>query len=297
MKSAWVVVVLVSVLLAGSAWAQFPFDWSVGSLTKGLTPDFSGSTRWLANPAALAVPGMEPQEGNEWAHDVSASYTSLGGPKTSPWESVDLVFGSWSSYNPEKGVGVGAGFADLQFAGRAIGGGVGVRIGHTGLSVGANLLHFAPDPIPWEQTVLDVGAMYAFNQGDDRGPLLLGVSAFDATGELPAFTPIYNAQGWWPVTNRLRLGGEVRDITGEIPGLNTPWSAGGEYDFSTDWTLRLGVLDWGVSGLDIQFAGGLCYNFGRYRVEGGVASPVDGTAIPPGVDMNWTWTVGGGVSF
>lgn len=308
MKSAWVVAVLVCVVLAGTAWAQvpvLPVGFGLRNLGMGMTGTAVAncSAAWYQNPAGLTSLAPAPQEGKDWAHSVEASYISIGGVKSSPFDHFDAVRVNWSASNAEDRVGVGAGYMhiDLPFSlGVAVAGaGAGIGIGDSGISLGANVVNINPSfviPIP-DETLLGLGAMYV------RDPLRIGLTYTNVTEENYAgFFPIpstLNAGVNWDVTSNLTVAVDILDILEDLqdtfgpgaPGIH--WNAGAEYRFGA-FALRGGLFDLDISGLDMFWTAGVGYNFGRYRVEGAWVSEASGSGLPP---MNSTWSVGAGMTF
>jgi hypothetical protein len=287
MKSAWVVVVLVCVVLAGSAWAQIPFGVTPRAMGMGLTGVgiANDAAAWFQNPAGLAGLDVPLQPGNSWANDLSASYTSIGLPASG----LDAGRVSWSSCKPSSNVGVGAGYGNVNSLGVGIGAGVGVGIGNTGLSLGINVLNLSPAfPVP-DETLLNAGAMLRISQGGSRAPIRIGANAINVTNELGAPTFV-NAGISWPITNSLLVAADVIDLTEEITSIH--YNAGAELTFgaAAEWAVRVGLLDLGVPGVDTQLTAGLGYKCGRWRVDGAYVEPIAS-------GWNSTWTVGAGWNF
>lgn len=312
MKSAWIVAVLVCVVLASSAWAQLPVAFSprgmaMGGAGIGVADD---SSAWFQNPAGLSALNLSAREGNAWAHDVSASFMSFGGLDGSPIDAIEGFRASWSGFNPEKGVGVGAGYANIDDLGVLVGAGVGTKIGGTGLSVGLNVVNLDPFfvGIP-DETLLNAGAMYLIDQGDDKMPIRIGVTLNNITGEdmfgIPWDPVFINAGIAWPVTSDLLVAIDLTDLTTELDDVSSSLfsgvqvNGGVEYRFGSarEWVVRAGVLNLPIDILNTQFSAGVGYNFGRYRVEGSWISPIDISGLPPGFDFNSTWSIGAGMTF
>lgn len=287
MKSAWVVVVLVCVLLAGSAWAQIPFGFTprsmgMGFVGVGLADD---SAAWFQNPAGLAGLDVPVQPGHEWANDLSASFIKIGGPGTT----LDAGRISWAACKPSSNVGVGAGYANVNSVGRAIGAGVGAGVGIPGLSLGVNVVNLHAFGGP-DETLLNGGAMYRIMQGGGKGPIRVGFVATNLTNELGAPT-FLNAGASWPITGQLTLAGDAIDLAGDALGVT--FNGGAEFKFGPAdrrWSIRAGMVDLGLPGIDSQITAGAGLSSGRWRVDGAwVQQLVSG--------FNSTWTIGGGLNF
>jgi len=269
------------------------------------------SSAWFQNPAGLAALNLSCREGKDWANDVSASYTSIGGVDGFPaFDSFDMFRASWSGFMPAKGVGVGAGYANIDDVGVLVGAGVGTKIGNTGLSIGANVFNLDPGSLfvgAPDETLLNFGAMYRINQGADKAPIRVGVTVVNVTGEdlfgIPGIDPMcVNFGIAWPITDSLLVAVDLTDVTGELddisggflPGMQI--NGGVEYRFGSanEWALRAGVMNLPVPTADMQFSAGVGYNFGRYHVDAAYVSPLDVLFLP---DLNPTWTVGAGMSF
>lgn len=311
MKSAWVVAVLVCVVLAGSAWAQLPVAFSPRGMAMGgagvaVADD---SSAWFQNPAGLAALNLSCREGKSWANDVSASYISFGGVDSTPFDSFDAFRASWSGFMPEKGVGVGAGYANVDDLGTLVGAGVGTKIGNTGLSLGLNITNLDPAfvGVP-DETLLNLGAMYLINQGADKAPIRVGVTVNNVTAEdlfgVPWDPVFVNFGVAWPITNDLLIAVDLTDLTEELndlipimPGMQV--NGGIEYRFGSnrEWAIRGGIINLPVPTVDTQFSAGVGYSFGRYHVDAAWVSPIESSALPPIIDFNPTWSVGAGMSF
>jgi hypothetical protein len=265
------------------------------------------SSAWFQNPAGLAALSLSPQEGKLWAHDLSASYIGIGGPKSTAFDRIDAFRASWSGFKPDSKVGVGAGYANVDDLGVMIGAGIGVGIGDTGLSLGLNVVNADPFGGGPDETLLNAGAMYLINQGADKAPIRIGLTYLNITDEdYGGFFPLPSCLSLgvsWPITNDLLLALDVQDLTEELqdifgPGLpGIHFNGGAEYRFgsSREWAVRVGAMDLDISGVDTFFTAGLGYNFGQYRVEGAWLSPLEISGL--GLDFNSTWTIGAGFSF
>jgi hypothetical protein len=266
------------------------------------------SSAWFQNPAGLAALSLSPQEGKLWAHDLSASYISFGGIKSTPFDSFEAFRASWSGFKPDSKVGVGAGYMNIDDAGVGIGAGIGVGIGDTGLSVGLNVINVDPFFVGLpNETLLNAGLMYRIDQGAGKAPIRIGLTYNNVTDEsYGGFLPIpscLNLGIAWPISNDLLLALDVQDLTEAIkddygpgaPGMH--FNGGVEFRFGAarEWAVRAGAMDIDVSAIDTFFTAGLGYEFGRYRVEGAWVSPVELTGAP--FDFNSTWTIGAGMKF
>lgn len=312
MKSAWVVAVLVCVVLAGTAYAQLPVAFSPRGMAMGgagiaVADD---SSAWFQNPAGLSALNLSCREGNSWANAASASYMSIGGVDGIPAvDSFDGLRASWSGFMPEKGVGVGAGYANIDDFGTIVGAGAGVKIGGTGLSLGLNVVNLDPAFVGLpDETLLNLGAMYLIGQGADKAPIRIGVTVNNLTGDdlmgIPGIDPVFvNAGIAWPITDDLLIAVDVTDVTEELsdlsggflPGMQV--NGGLEYRFgsASEWAVRAGILNLPVEQLDMQFTFGVGYNFGRYHVDAAYVSPIEVEGFP--FDFNPTWSVGAGLAF
>lgn len=319
MKSAWIVAVLVCVVLAGTAWAQVPYlpvGFGVRNLGMGMTgtavADDSGA--WYQNPAGLVDLSVMAPEGKDWAHDAQASYISIGGIESSPFESFDTVRLNWSTCNREDRVGVGAGYTHIDlpsaFGVAVVGAGAGIGIGNTGFSLGADVVNInpsAPFSIP-DETLLGLGAMYRINQSGKR-PIRIGLTYTNVTEENYAggfpIPSTLNVGVNWPITDNITVAADILDILEDVqdtfgsgaPGLH--WNVGGEFAFGSNrqFAVRGGLFDLDISGVDMFWTLGAGFRFGRFRVDGAWVSPIEGSLLPPGLSFNSTWSVGAGMEF
>ena len=194
MKPIGIVVLLCCIVVSGSAWAQIlpvgfgltPRAIGMGTAAVGMADDAGA---WFENPAGLAALNVPVAEGQQWGHDVVAAYADL--PGTTAWG------GSYSGFNPTKHFGVGLGGASIDDAMTLLGGGAGIGIGHTGLSVGVCVVNLDPD-VGSDHTILDAGLMYLAPQ-PGKPPVRLGVRVTDLTDETHV-GPFYNIGIAWPVT-------------------------------------------------------------------------------------------------
>jgi len=297
-------------VLAGTAWAQLPVGFSPRAIGMGLAGIgvADDASAWFQNPAGLAALNLNCQEGKLWAHDISASFISIGGIKSSPFDSFDAFRASWSAVKPDSRVGVGAGYANVDDLGVLLGAGIGVGVGNTGLSVGLNVVNLDPFfvGVP-DETLLNLGAMYLINQGGDKAPIRLGLTYTNATSEdlfgVPFSPSGLNFGVSWPITNNLLLAVDVNDLTESVQdelGINQfgiHVNGGLEYRFGSnrEWAVRAGAMDLDISAVDTFFTAGIGYQFGQYRVEGAWLSPLEISGAP--IDFNSTWTIGAGFSF
>lgn len=284
MKSVWVV--LVCVVLASTAFAQIPVGLSPRALGMGMAGIgvADDASAWFQNPAGLAALNVPVQEGETWGHDVSASYANV----------VDLVDTwrvSWSGWEPEGSVGVGAGYLNVNTPGPTLvglGAGVGKGIGSTPLSLGLNVVQL--QAVGATRTLLNGGAMFRIGQGD-RDPIRIGVTAIDLTDELNAGT-FLNAGVAWPIMDSLLLAVDVIDLTEQISSIGIHANGGIEYRFGSndEWAARVGVVDFGISSIDPLITAGLGFSHNRWRVDGAwMEAPTSG--------LSSTWTVGAGICF
>jgi len=284
MKSVWVV--LVCVVLASTAFAQIPVGFSpravgMGMAGIGVADDASA---WFQNPACLAALNVPVQEGETWGHDVSASYASIV-------DVVDTWRVSWSGWQPEGNVGVGAGYLNVNTPGPTLvglGAGVGKGIGSTPLSLGLNVVQL--QAVGTTRTLLNGGAMFRIGQGD-RKPIRIGLTAIDLTDELNAGT-FLNAGVAWPIMDNLLLAVDAIDLTEQISAIGIHANGGLEYRFGSndEWAARVGLVDFGIPAIDPLITAGLGFSQGRWRVDGAwMEAPASG--------LESTWTIGAGMCF
>lgn len=284
MKSVWVV--LVCVVLASTAFAQIPVGLSPRALGMGMAGIgvADDASAWFQNPAGLAALNVPVQEGETWGHDLSASYADIV-------DVVDTWRVSWSGWEPEGNVGVGAGYLNINTPGPTVvglGAGVGKGIGNSPFSLGLNVVQLqTPGP---NFTLLNGGAMFRIGQGD-KDPIRIGVTAVDLTDEFNAGV-FLNAGVAWPILDGLLVAVDVIDLTEQISGIGMHANGGLEYRFgsSDEWAARVGVVDFGFSGIDPLITAGLGFGHNRWRVDGAwMEAPASG--------LSSTWTVGAGICF
>lgn len=272
MKSAWIVAVVVCVVLASSVFASGVGTLSLratamGGAVTGMADDGSA---WFQNAAGLGALNLQPQEGKLWANDAIAGYADFG--------SDDAWGLTWSGWQPAKALGVGAGYANTDWA-DILGAGVGIGIKNLPLSVGLSVYNQDPSSGS-DTTYLDLGLMYQFAQ-PEKAPIRLGLVARDLTDEDQTTFDIGVA---WPAAPNWLVAVDVKDLTDEY---DTLFCGGVEYTFgqTAEWAARAGLTD---DGSDNNLTLGVGYKFkNNWRVD---AAWVDG-------DVDDTWGVSAGIGF
>lgn len=296
MKSAWVVVALVCVVLTSAGWAQLvtPRAMGMGGASVGVADD---AAAWIQNPAGLGALSMAcPDEEKEWANDAILSYSDAG--------AGDGVGLTWSGWKPAKAYGFGAGYgtADAGASGfglsagmdvDAFGIGYGRQIKDGPLSIGLNVLRVEADV--WitdgessisasaKETLFNLGFLYKFEQ-PEKAPIRLGLLVSDVTDE-SNMGPQFSLGVAWPVAPQWLVAVDVLDVTDESD--DGPYFSGGvEYSLAeTPWKFRAGLADTG-DGHDLTLGAG--YNFGnKWRVD----------AAWQNADYDDVWSIGAGFSF
>jgi len=284
MKSLWIVAVLVCVAATG-VWAQSmatfsPRAMGMGGAGIGVADD---AAAWFQNPAGLAALNLQCKEGNEYANDALVGFADQD--ESNAW----LI--SWSGWKPSDNIGFGAGYGDMEDVASAFGAGFGAGIKNIPLSLGINVMSVnvdgsgddpAYDDGDDDQTILNFGAMYRFDQGEGKAPVRLGVTADDITEEFDRGV-IWNAGIAWPATPELLIALDVNDLSEEIG--DATFNGGAEYAFglNKEWRGRAGLMD---DGDETNFTVGFGYAAKNWRAD---FAWID-------TDPESTWAVGVGIS-
>lgn len=242
MKSAWLVAVVVCVVLTSAAFAQFsPRSMGMGSTGVGVADD---GAAWYQNPAGLGALNLAAQEDKMWANDVIGGFADMGS---------DTAWGAtWSGWQPAKAMGFGAGFGDVENSGTTLGGGFGMAIKNSALSLGVNVVSFDRDDYSYSMpvskspgssgttTTFDLGALYKFAQ-PEKAPISVGLVVRDITDEDQTHFDVGVA---WPATDKLLIAVDVLDIADDF-GYGAMFNAGAEMKFGemNEWTARIGEVD------------------------------------------------------
>lgn len=283
MKYALAVAVLICVAVTG-AWAQGGVPTAralgMGTAVIGIADD---GAAWSQNPAGLGALNVPVQAGKMWGIDAIGSYGQA--------DDDEGDFDAWSinvsGWLPEKGYGLGVGYADLEDSSSAIGAGFGMKLRNMPLSVGINVMDvdaddddYYPDLNPvqvmpgmGDYTPVSLGFLYEFEQ-PQSSPIRLGVTVEDLFDDSD-MGPMLNAGIAWPATQGLLLAADVRDITDETDD-GPLFSAGLEYRPAklAEWAFRAGVMDDG-DGHDLTLGAG--YAWDNVRVDAAWADTYDGT--------------------
>jgi len=262
----------VCVVLTSAAFAQFsPRSIGMGSAGIGVADD---AIAWAQNPAGLGALDLKCQENKLWAADVIGAYGHMN--DNSAW-SV-----SGSGWQPAMGMGVGAGYLNVQDSSTAIGAGFGMALKQMPLSLGASVKSVNPDGPGDTNTLIDVGAMYKFPQ-PLNAPIRVGLVARDITDQVKTSFDVGIA---WPATPKCLVAVDVVDLADDL-GFGARFNAGVEYKFGqmNEWTARIGEFDNGDSNKLTLGAGYALAN--NWRLD---AAWADG-------EGSSTWSVGAGVGF
>lgn len=271
MKSVWIVAVLV--VLASGAWAQIPGltprAIGMGGAAIGVADD---AAAWLENPAGLPSLNVPCPEGKDWGHDIIGAFANVS--------DTDIFGVTWSGMKPSDGLGVGAGFLDIEDGGNVFGAGAGYAFRNSPFSVGANLAFLNPE-VGDDQTVVNAGAMYRVMR-TDRAPIKIGLTVNDITDEIGG--AFWNVGVGIPVTEKLLVAIDVNDISDEI---DTTVNGGVELTLGNqnEWKVRAGAID---TGDDHELTLGVGYKKpdANWRADFGFAN----------FDPDALWTVGVGVN-
>jgi len=272
MKSAWVVVVAVCVVLTSAAFAQTPRQMGMGGAAIGVADDAGA---WFQNPAGLGALNVAcPTEGKEWAADAVAAYADAG--------DADAWLLTGSAWKPADRWGIGAGYVDGDEYGKSYGIGYGANWKTSPLSWGANLVVEDPDDAG-SDTYFNLGFMYRFAV-PEKAPIRLGLLIEDVTDQSDN-GPYFDLGVAWPVAPQWLVAADITDITDETD--DGPYFSGGvEYSFvGTGWKARAGFADTG-DGHDLTLGAG--YAFGnQWRVD----------AAWQNADEDDIWSVGAGYTW
>jgi len=284
MKSLWIVVVLVCVVLTSGVWAQSLVTRSMGALSPraagmggagiGVADD---SSAWIQNPAGLAALSLTPKAGGEYASDALVGFAT--GNDDDAWGVT------WSGWKPKDEMGFGAGYGSLNDEGNGFGAGFGAGFKTFPLSLGAGVLAVNPDSASSpDRTIVNLGAMYRFNQGEGKAPVRFGVTVNDVTNEYDDGA-VWSAGVAWPATPDLLVALDVFDI-GTAWNDDAQVSGGLEYTCgkTREWRARAGFMG---SDDDTNLTLGAGYAGKDWRVD----------AAWVNTDPDSTWTVGVGVHF
>lgn len=289
MKLRLVAAVLVCVVLATGAWAQWaggisPRAAGMGGAAIGVADD---AHAFYQNPAGLAALAVPVREGAEYGNDAMFSYANISDENN--W-GVAL-----SGWKPEGNFGYGAGYADPTSVSTIFGVGFGAGFSNIPLSAGINLLkidQFVADyPYPYPVQIggfhnttnlLNAGLMYRISQGEGKDPIRLGFTVQDLGDEF-VNGPFYNAGlGWKPVKNLL-VAVDATDLSDEAE-TGVLVSGGVEYAFNSGpqtWFGRAGLMD---NGDEHKATVGAGYKCGNWRA--------DFAWIDTDPDAVWTFGVG-----
>ena len=277
MKYMWAAVVL-SCLVVTAAFASSSLTVTTArSLGMGdtVTAVADDAAAWWQNPAGLASLNVPVAEGKQWGTDVMGTWGRLdyeSGYYAS--QSSDSSTDGWaldvSSWQPAKGMGVGAGYTDMEY-GKTFGAGFGMAIKNMPLSVGVSVERDDPD-YGDGNTYFNLGFLYKFAQ-PEKAPIKVGLVVEDITDE-SNMGPFFNLGLLWPATPKLNIAVDVDDVTGEYDE-GPFFSAGAEYTFgkNNEWVGRAGVAD---DGNDTNLTLGVGYKAKDFRVDVGYADVQDG---------------------
>jgi len=289
MKLRLAAAVLVCVVLATGAWAQFggfsPRAMAMGGASIGVADD---AAAWAQNPAGLAALTNVPvREGAEYGNDMLFAYAN-----TNEQNNWGLT---WSGWKPSANFGYGVGYADPAAVTSVFGVGFGAGFSNTPLSAGINLLKvddfvtytpgaYVPQLFGGHMTtnILSAGLMYRISQGEGKAPIRLGATIVDIANDLP-IGPIYNVGVGWKPSNNLLVAVDANDLSDEMnQGILV--NGGIEYALHTGpqtWFGRAGLMD---NGDEHKATVGMGYKCGQWRWD---FSWVD-------ADPDATWSVGVG---
>jgi len=269
---------MVLCLTLSAVWAQSGLDTArsigMGGAVIGVADD---AAAWYQNPAGLGLMkstnSMIPL-----ASDLMGTWLSndLGS------DTADGLALTWSGALTGRGMGIGAGFSDVDYVGKTYGAGFGMALKSGWLSWGAKVVRFDPDSSmsgaaafpssSSKETVFGVGAMAQFPQLHSD-PIRVGVvveDVFDATDN----GPYVNVGAYWPVLKSLGIALDLQDVTDqsdEGPFVN----AGVEYKIGLlgNWTVRAGMMD---NGSKRDFTAGLGFSLLKWRVDAAYSAANDG---------------------
>lgn len=276
MKSRLVVAVLVLVVLASGAWAQgfglfSPRASGMGGASIAVADD---AAAWFQNPAGLAALAIPCKEGTEYGNDILFGFAN--NDENSAWELT------WSGWKPSSNLGFGAGYANVEDVDNVFGAGFGAGFADVPLSGGINVMSVDPEGDD-SQTILNVGALYRLNLGEEVAPLKIGMVVTDVTDEFDLGT-FWGIGLAWNATKDLLVAVDFNDVTDEL-NEGVLVSGGAEYAFGSarEWRVRAGAFD---DGDETNFTVGAGYQAQQWRAD---FSFVD-------TDPDATWSLGVGVN-
>jgi len=267
MKYTWAVVVALCLVVSG-AWASgLGFNTArslgMGGAVNAVADD---AAAWFQNPAGLANLNAPAVEGKTWGNDIMLTYSKLDSGSSD----VDGWGLTWSGWQPEKAMGVGAGYVNSDYE-SMLGAGFGMALKNSPLSWGVNVVNHDPDSGD-SSTIFNIGLMYKFMQ-EDKAPVRVALMAEDITDEWDEGV-WFNLGVLWPVTEKVSLAVDVDDVTDQSD--SSPFfSAGAECTFGTnnEWTGRVGVMD---TGEDHELTAGVGYAAKNWKFAFGYADIADG---------------------
>lgn len=278
MRKVWLAA-LAMCLIASGAWAQgagvsTARSLGMGGAVIGVADD---AAAWYQNPAGLAALNVPVQEGKLWGADVAGIYAN----QDTTAGSID----SWgllgSGWQPDKRMGFGLGFGDVEDYVTIIGGGFGMGIGDTELSAGISIVNQDYDDVilpvqtgysSGSDTLLNLGFLYRLAR-EDSSPIRLGLLIEDLTDETD-IGPWFSAGVAWPANPEWLVALDLRDITDESD--NGPYLSGGvEYKPAklANWAFRAGLYD---DGEDHNLTLGAGYAWERWRLDAAYGDMADG---------------------
>lgn len=278
MKYTWAVVVLACMVVSAAFASGGLSITTARSLGMGNTVNAvaDDAAAWWQNPAGLASLNVPVAEGKQWGSDIMGTYgqLKLQGYSTSQYGTGDDTLSGWaldfSTWQPEKRMGVGAGFTD-EDGGQTFGAGFGMGIKELPLSVGISIERDNPD-YGDGSTWINFGALYKFVQ-PEKAPIKVGLFVGDITDE-SNYGPIFDVGVLWPATPKINIAVDVDDITSQYDD-GPFFSAGAEAVFGNrnEWVGRAGLMD---DGSDTSLTLGVGYKAEKFRVDFGWADVEDG---------------------
>jgi hypothetical protein len=271
MKRLALLLVLMGLVAASGAWAQFPVDadvgvWTAHQLGMGLAgvAIADGARAWDTNPAGLSCLNV-PAQDSSWSGVVDGTFTKFV-------DSSDVYNVNYSGFNANSHTGFGFGIshsASGYYGWNMQGFGIGTAFRGGPFSLGANYKRMAGTP---EAPAYGLGALYrghSVNVGlmvDD-----FNVSTF--------FTPGIA----FGVGKRLTLALDAVDASGVYDG--PYYSFGGQYKLNPSWAVRAGHNEAILYGTATCFGLGYCTK--NWHADFGYRSG----------DTISVWALGAGVNF